>query len=340
MSQTTRAATPDATALFKSAEQQSFPSCTQVTLVHGICDSGCVACPVGRLTRGDATPEIEAEFPLETRDFMESAIFRRVAEEVARHPSAWLRLHARGEPLLHPELVPLIRHAKQAGVRLIQAFTNAIALDRGMAVGLLDAGLDVLECSIHGHERTYEALMRNQRFEQVRANVIGFRELRDARGGPTKLVVSAVDQPAFQVEKEAHRAFWSEIADEVIYRPFHSWGNRVDAPCGSVPRGRTPCAQLWTRCTVGPTGKVLACFNSWSERDEEVLGDLTDPGQTIRSIWTSARYAALRQDHLEGRFESLPCCASCEDWRGSAWGSNSYEGLLGARLKLGGGDGC
>jgi hypothetical protein len=136
--------------------------------------------------------------------------------------------------------------------------------------------LDVLECSIHGHEQTYELLMRNGKFERVRENVIRFRRLRDELGARTRLVVSAVDQPGFQHEKEAHRAFWSQYADEVIYRPHHSWGNRVDGVCGAMPEVRHACSQLWTRCTVGPTGKVLACFNSWSEIDEEILGDLTN----------------------------------------------------------------
>src|SRR5439155_10129982 len=132
-------------------------------------------------------------------------LFARVADEVAQHPHAWLRLHARGEPLLHPRFVDMVRYAKRAGVRVVQAFTDAITLDEAKARAILDAGLDVLECSIHGHTETYEQLMRNGRYEQVRDNVIRFRRLRDELRGRTKLVVSAVDQPLLQPEKDAHR---------------------------------------------------------------------------------------------------------------------------------------
>jgi hypothetical protein len=244
-----------------------------------------------------------------------------------------LRLHARGEPLLHPHFVDLVRHAKQAGVRVVQAFTDAVTLTEPRARAILDAGLDVLECSIHGHTETYEKLMRNGRYQQVKDNVVRFRRLRDESGARTKLVVSAVDQPLFQCEKEAHRVFWGQHADEVIYRPYHSWGNRIDGACASLPEVRHACSQLWTRCTVGPTGKVLACFNSWSEHDEEVFGDLTVPGATIAAIWQSRRLAQVRQDHAEGNY-SLPCCRNCTDWTGSSWGSNSYEHLLQVKLRV------
>ncbi len=322
-----------ATDLFASIEHREFPGCVQVTLNHGVCDSACVSCPIGRLNYGDATADVRAEFRPGTRRHMPFDVFARVADEVAQHPHAWLRLHARGEPLLHPRFVDLVAYAKRAGIGVVQAFTDAITLTPDKATAILGAGLDVLECSIHGHLETYEPLMRNGQYDTVRRNVITFRRLRDEIGARTRLVISAVDQPAFQREKEAHRAFWSAYADEVIYRPYHSWGNRIGAVCGSVPEHRHACPQLWTRCTVGPTGRVLACFNSWSEHDEEVLGDLTTPGTTIAGIWQSARFARVREDHARGEY-SLPCCTSCRDWTGSSWGSNSYEQLLTVKLRV------
>lgn len=324
-----------ANALFETPEHERFPVCVQVTLNHGICDSHCISCPIGRLNHGDANESVRAEFRSSSRRHMPFDVFARVADEVGRYPHAWLRLHARGEPLLHPRFAELVGYAKNAGVWLVQAFTDAISLHQEKARAILDAGLDVLECSIHGHTETYEPLMRNGRHTQVRENVIAFRRLRDQLQAPTKLVVSAVDQPLFQSEKAQHRAFWSEYADEVIYRPYHSWGNRLDGLCGSLPEARHACSQLWNRCTIGPGGKVLACFNSWTECDEEVLGDVTEPGATIAGIWQTARYSHIREDHLAGNY-SLPCCAGCRDWVGSAWHQNSYEHLLQIKLGLGG----
>ena len=322
---------PDANRLFKNQDYKQFPVCTQVTLNHGICDSKCRSCPVGRVNFGDASEAVKQEFHYSRRVSLPFAVFKQVADEVAQHPHAWLRMHSRGEPLLHPRFVDMVAYAKQAGVRLVQAFTDAITLDEKTAVSLLNAGLDVLECSVHGHTTTYEQLMRNGKFEQVQANIVRFRRLRDNLHGPTRLVVSAVDQPLFQPEKEAHHTFWSQYADEVIYRPYHSWGNRIDKGCAAVPEQRPPCSQLWKRCTISPAGKILACFNSWSEREEEVLGDLTRPGTTIAGVWQSAHYQQIRQGHVDGAY-TLPCCQDCQDWAGSAWDKNSYEHLLDVKL--------
>ncbi len=175
--------------------------------------------------------------------------------------------------------------------------------------------------------------MRNSKFAQVKENVIRFRELRDQLNSRTKLVVSAVDQPLFQPDKFAHQVFWNQYADEVIYRPYHSWGNRLDGARAAPPQSRHACPQLWTRCTVGPTGKVLACFNSWSEAKEDVLGDLTEPDATIASIWQSSHFDLIRADHAAGRY-SLQCCRECSDWQGSSWGANSYETLLKSKLHV------
>ena len=199
-------------------------------------------------------------------------------------------------------------------------------MDADLAQQTLEAGLDVIEFSVHGHTRTYAHLMGNDQFERVVENILFFVRLRDELHKATKVVVSAVDQPGFQPDKEAHRQFWTGRVDAVILRPYHSWGGRIPREPVPTPR-RIPCPQLWTRLTIGPTGKILFCFNSWGEREPEVAADLMDPEVTIAKVWQSERYAQVRADHLSGNY-TLDCCARCTDWVGSSWGTNSYESLL------------
>jgi len=254
-------------------------------------------------------------------------VFEKAVRETGQYPESFLRFHARGEPTLHPRFVDMIEFAKAVGVTTVQAFTNGISMDETLARRTLDAGLDIIEFSIHGHTQTYEALMGNEHLERVVENVMCFVGLRDELGKPTRVVVSAVDQPGFQLDKEAHRQFWTGRVDEVILRPHHSWGGRT--PCEVRGRSvrRRPCPQLWTRLTVGPTGKILFCFNSWDEAESEVVADLTAPGVTIAGVWQSERYAQVRAAQLAGQYV-LGCCARCTDWVGSSWGSNSYEALI------------
>ena len=97
-----------ADSLFPNAEHKDFPVCTQVTLVHGVCDSRCITCPVGRVRYGDADAAAVAELGPRRHQLMRFDLFRKVADEIAQHPHAWLRLHARGEPLLHPNFAAMV----------------------------------------------------------------------------------------------------------------------------------------------------------------------------------------------------------------------------------------
>jgi hypothetical protein len=312
---------------FSNEQARQFPSCVQLTASHYICDSGCVSCPVGRLNRGDLEADLARELEPGRRGFMDWNVFAKAARETALYPHTFLRFHGRGEPTLHPRFVEMVAFAKQVGVGTVQVFTDGISMHEEKARAVLAAGLDVLEFSVHGHTHTYERLMRNGKYEQVKANIVRFVRLRDELAAPTKVVVSAVEQPEFLPEKEGFRRYWSLRVDEVIFRPFHSWGGRVPCETTAEVTERHPCSQLWTRLTVGPTGKLLFCFNSWDEEESEVAGDLTQPGTTIAGVWQSHFYAAVRDHHLAGDY-TLKCCRVCQDWRGSSWGDNSYEALL------------
>jgi hypothetical protein len=312
---------------FPSEAAARFPSCVQLTLCHYICDSGCVSCPVGRWNRGEPDARAQWETDGAKRLFMPWEVFEKAARETAQHPESFLRFHARGEPTLHPRFTDMVAYAKTAGVTTVQTFTDGISMDETLARRTLEAGMDVIEFSVHGHTNTYKALMGNDQFERVVENILCFVRLRDGLGKLTKVVVSTVDQPGFQPDKEAHRQFWTGRVDEVILRPYHSWGGRIPHKADSKPARRHPCPQLWTRLTVGPTGKILFCFNSWDEDESEVAGDLMDPGVTIAGVWQSERYAQVRKAHLAGDY-TLRCCAQCTDWVGSSWGGNSYETLL------------
>jgi pyruvate-formate lyase-activating enzyme len=311
---------------FLTEEAASFPSCVQLTLCHYLCNCACLSCPVGRLNRGDAEAVARWQADGGQRLFMPWEVFEKAAQETSQHPNSFMRFHARGEPTLHPRFVDMIAYAKAIGVSTVQVFTNGLELDQRLARRVLDSGLDVIEFSIHGHTQTYATLMGNEHFEQVVENVMYLVRLRNELGKRTKVVVSAVDQPGFQPEKEIHRRFWSERVDQVILRPYHSWGGRI--PCEvQEPARRHPCPQLWTRLTVGPTGKILFCFNSWDEAEREVVANLLEPDVTLAGVWQSERYAYTRAAHLAGDY-TLHCCSQCRDWIGSAWGNNSYEALI------------
>jgi len=221
--------------------------------------------------------------------------FPKIAKEIGQHPETILRFHGRGEPLMHSHYAEMIAVAKAAGVGTVTSFTNAILLDAIMAEKILDAGLDLLEVSVDAYsEQLYRKFRGTDYFRQVVANAENFIRARNRRGRQctTRVIVSAVDCPEFQPEKNDFQKFWTESADYVIYRPYHTYGGRlqsVDSGCVSEP---APCAQLWTRLSINPWGQVNACFNDWA--DAEVIGDLNEPEMTLEKVWRNEKFEAIR----------------------------------------------
>lgn len=314
---------------FPTPKYETFPPVVQIALTHYICNSRCRACPVGRVNRGEVeTIQLsEEEIRPDKRVFFAQGnfpLFARIADETAQYPWAILRFHSRGEPLLHPDYVRMIAYAKKAGVRVVTSFTNVICLDPQMAGDILDAGLDVLEMSIDAYsEELYRQLRGTERFQQVVANAEYFIRERNRRGTLTRVIVSAVDQPKFQPEKERFREFWSQRADTVIFRPYHTYGGRLRSFSACRPEEVVPCAQLWTRFSINPWGQANACFNDWA--DEELVGDLNQPGSSIAGIWRGERFEEIREASLKGR-SILKCCGSCLATC-SSW-NESYQLLL------------
>lgn len=93
-----------------------------------------------------------------------------------------ITLQGLGEPLLAPDLLPMIALAAERGIR-VGFNTNATLLTRAKARALVASGLDWLHVSIDGATAaTYEAIRDGASFDHVCANVAALIEERRAAG--------------------------------------------------------------------------------------------------------------------------------------------------------------
>ncbi|MBI5477948.1 MAG: radical SAM protein [Deltaproteobacteria bacterium] len=85
-----------------------------------------------------------------------------------------------GEPLLHPELVPMVRHAKALGFSRIEVQTNASLMTTRNVARLRAAGMTASMASLPSHvPRAFDAITRTKGHFQ--ASVDGIRNLLRAR---------------------------------------------------------------------------------------------------------------------------------------------------------------
>ncbi|MFI5914463.1 radical SAM protein [Dactylosporangium sp. NPDC051541] len=114
---------------------------------------------------------------------MSLAMFRRVLDDLPDVRE--VTLQGLGEPLLAPDLLAMVRHAKRRGAR-VGFNSNATLLSPAKSRELVDAGLDWLHVSLDGAGPAgYEAIREGASFERVVANLRGLVAARAAAGRVT-----------------------------------------------------------------------------------------------------------------------------------------------------------
>jgi radical SAM protein with 4Fe4S-binding SPASM domain len=114
---------------------------------------------------------------------MPLALFRRLLADIP--DLRQVTLQGLGEPLLGPDLLPMIRLAKERGIR-VGFNSNATLLNRDRADELVAAGLDWLHVSLDGADaETYESIREGADFDRVLTNLAGLVDAKRAAGTST-----------------------------------------------------------------------------------------------------------------------------------------------------------
>jgi MoaA/NifB/PqqE/SkfB family radical SAM enzyme len=276
-----------------------FPRRVSVEVTN-YCNQRCVLCPRQGFTR-----------PL---GFMDRELFERIALECARHPTR-LWLHFLGEPLLHRDLVRMIEFAKHAGVSEVGLSTNALSLHGRLADALLESGLDRLECSMDADDaEAYLAMRGRDHFDRVSRNVRAFLERKRELGRERPITsIQFMRTPALLATLDRVVDTWRPLLgprDFVMTIEPASFAGAIEVS-GTAPSARVPCKWLYAALMILQDGTVTMCGADWDAHAP--LGNVRSA--TIADLWNGAELARRRRAHEEGRFDQVPQCAGCEDWR-------------------------
>lgn len=247
---------------------------------------------------------------------MRRDVFARVAAEAARHGTV-LWLHFLGEPLLHPQLVELIEDARRAGVASVGLSTNATLLRGIVAERLLDAGLHRLDISIDADDAVEYASMRGaDHFDAVIENVEAFLALRRDRAAQAPRVgLQFMATPAFEAKRSTVIERWDRLLDTEDFiktiDPAPFLGAIRDSRAPETAADRPPCPWLSASLMVLQDGTVTMCGADWDARAP--IGHVDEA--SIEEIWNGPVIGQRRAAHLAGRFEDVPLCGGCQDWR-------------------------
>lgn len=163
--------------MFRGGEKASKPFGIKFE-VSSLCNLRCVMCPRSKgLTRKQGLLSFEN--------------FKKVYDQIK---PAYLNLTGMGEPLLNPDLFRIIRYAKK-NKSIVKIDTNATLLNEKNASKLLDTEPNIVSISIDGTDkRTFEAIRKGAKFEEVIENMKKLVKLRNSRKSNTNVHVNFVLQ--------------------------------------------------------------------------------------------------------------------------------------------------
>jgi radical SAM protein with 4Fe4S-binding SPASM domain len=268
-----------------------------------VCNLRCIMCPNQDLGK-------------EEKGFMGFDLFQKIIDE-ARFFVFDVNLIHRGEGLLHPDFLKLVRYAHETGLKT-KFHTNATLLSEEKSVGLIEAGLDQISFSFDGYDKkTYESIRVNADFEKTTANIVGFLETkRRLKSRRPYAILELINFPELSkpadtsLKKEFLRRFQGLPLNRVEIKEIHNWAGET----GEARRAKkySPCTFLWQALVIFWDGSVLPCTQDF--HGYYSLGNVRET--SLSQVWNNEKMVRLRTKVLNGDISDLETCSQCDRlWR-------------------------
>lgn len=232
--------------------------------------------------------------------------------------SVWL--HHFGEPLLHPDLIEIIKYlvSKDINPRLS---TNAVLLDEKMSINLIKSGLNEIVFSVDTLDKEKFKYYRGVDLDLVMNNVSRFLELKKKLFSNTPITqVQCINIEMDENQVEEYIRFWKKTAVNYINIKRPSTRSNL-VQCKETrkkiesrlnvfrKKNEFPCFWLWKSVVILSNGDVILCCGDLGGHN--VIGNVFK--KTLSDIWNSKHMQNLRALHLRADFSKTPLCEFCPE---------------------------
>ncbi|MBF0527462.1 MAG: radical SAM protein [Deltaproteobacteria bacterium] len=264
-----------------------------------LCNNRCGMCPLHQVMRA-------------ARGMMPFELFQRILDQLPGEVKK-IYLMKQGEPLLHPNLIRLVRYARRARPDIHLALhTNAILLTKALAEELLPR-INSLGISISAINRPdYTRIHGTDNFDRVMTNLTGLSDLlrqMPVTGRP-HVFIDYVRQEANRNCSDAAIVDFFQtrcpgLASVDLHRLYNWQGALAEGNLtiqDRLPHHSFPCCVFpWASMTICHDGRVSYCFEE--PRENVFLGDITRQG--VQDIWNGPDYQRFRENMAHRRFDLL-----------------------------------
>ena len=272
-----------------------FPPCLQIEPTS-ICNYRCVFCY-----------QIDEEFTKKSNGLMGMMtldLFKQIIDQTEGRCEA-VTLASRGEPLICPDIEPMLRYAGKKFLAL-KLNTNAWFLDERLCHAILEAEVNTVVFSADAaSEPSYSRLRVNGQLEKVYKNIKRFRDIKERHYSKARVLtrVAGVKVPETDDFQEMEN-FWRELVDQVAFVKYNPWENSYEKPINTID---VPCSDLWRRMFVWWDGTVNPCDSDY--KSTLSVGNVLE--STINKLWNSENYSRLRKAHISKKRRECSPCNQC-----------------------------
>ncbi len=294
---------PDLEDLQQFVKEYAFPTDILIETTAR-CNLNCIMCPQEKLTR--PAGRISGE------------LWRKIIDEVAAtapETNIWPALM--GEPLLHPDIFPMIAYAKDQGIQQIHMNSNLMAFKPAMLEDLFASRLDELVIGLDGAtDRTFAKIRHGGDLFEVVGNIMMIIDEKEKRGlDHPRITLQFIVMDENAHEEQQFIDFWQQAGRDVHLKIKHrsGWADGVEPGqriCNVPQTDRhMPCTWLLRQMTIFWNGDIPQCDGDYDGRTN--FGNVT--ATSLKKIWQQ-NLKVIRERHQRLDFNFAPC-NGCEDWQ-------------------------
>jgi len=304
---------------FQNEQDKIFPPQVVIT-TSAICNSQCPNCWARQGGVREREGVLFMPYDLIMKIYREA---KEVKEKFGINPI--LRHTGMGEPFMNPHLVLALLDGIEMGLTL-SVITNGSLLIPRLAKVLLDAGIDMLEFSVDaGTKEEYDKIRVGLDWDTLNKNINFILDYRKKHNKKTKVICSIVKHPG--VDFERAMTYWQKKGmDDVMGRVYLTYGvlskDNYAAEPYLDPNNRIACSHPFRRLTIVTNGNATFCNYDVRPNQGYYMGNVVK--QSIQEIWQSQKFNEWRQLQLAGRWQEIPLCQECDDWKYKPW-LNTYD---------------
>jgi radical SAM protein with 4Fe4S-binding SPASM domain len=254
---------------------------------------------------------------------MDFNLYRKIIDDISQYVFD-INLFHRGEPLINPRIVDMIKYANRKAIKT-RIHTNGALLNENLSREIIKSGLNLISFSFDGYTKnTYEKNRIGASYEKTLDNIITFLKLKKELKSRTPFTIIQIiefdedlSKEDFEIQKNNFmKRFENLPLDKVVIRNPHNWGGLLEMEgIDKIDKSHSkiiPCTFPWYSLTIFYNGKVYLCPQDFE--GEIPVGDASK--DSIRDIFNNEVMTGMRSNFKNKTIEDISPCNNCDRiWR-------------------------